>query len=103
MAQFLGGRSEIWNERATKKEQMKLLAELTKEEKNILKRYIDKGTKSLDLNIQNGVVSRLLGIGFLKLAFKVSYGGSKGSFTFPVNIQDWLWKELEKNPHYLSE
>ena len=78
------------------------LKELTPEEKDILRRYIESDTKAQDLNIQNGVVGRLLKIGFLELGFSVSYGGRLGSYTFPVNMQDWLWKELKKHPEYLQ-
>jgi hypothetical protein len=89
-------------EQSIRKERIRLLAELTPEEKYILRGYIKKNTKARDLDIQNGVVSRLLAINFLTLAFQVSYGGNRGSFTFPVNMQDWLWKELNENPKYLS-
>lgn len=84
------------------KDLIQKLKELTQEEKDILRRYIEGDTKTQDLNIQNGVVGRLREIGFLELGFNISYGGMRGSFTFPVNIQDWLWKELKKHPEHLQ-
>lgn len=81
---------------------IKYLQKLTDEEKSVLRLFIDNETKTQDLNIQNGVVGRLMKISFLELGFNVSYGGHRGSYTFPVNIQDWLWEELKKNPEYIE-
>ncbi|MFV1977614.1 MAG: superinfection exclusion B family protein [Candidatus Scalindua sp.] len=80
----------------------KRVSDLTPEEKEVLRTYIDKNTRSCDLNIQNGVVSGLMSAGFLVLAFKVSYGGTRGSYTFPVNISDWAWEFLRNHPEILK-
>ena len=75
---------------------------LTQEEKEIFKRYINNNTKTQDLDIQNGVVARLRKIGFIFLGFEVSYGGRRGSYTFPVNITDWAWDYLHEYPELLE-
>lgn len=93
---------EKYQEFLVHKELMQNLKELTPEEKSVLRQYLESDTKAQDLNIQSGVISRLIKIGFLELGFNVSYGGGRGSYTFPVNIQDWLWKELKKNPEHLQ-
>ena len=80
----------------------KFLTKLTKDEKGILRLFIDNGTKGQNLNIQDAVVSRLIKIRFLHVAYKMSYGGRMGSHTFPVAIDDWVWDELKKSPEYLE-
>ncbi len=85
-----------------RKLRLERISKLTPREKEVLKIYIKGNTKAQDLNIQDGVVGRLLAIDFLVLAAPVSYGGSRGSFTFPVNIQDWLWDELCENPDHIE-
>ncbi len=94
-------KQKITNHQLTK-ENIKKIDKLTTEEKNILRSYIDIDIKTQNLNIQDGVVSRLLKIGFLYLGFEVSYGGRMGSYTFPVNINDWLWDYLRENPSKLE-
>ncbi len=85
-----------------RRQRLDLITKLTPEEKELLKLFIEGNTKAQDLNTQDGVVGRLLAIDFLVIASSVSYGGRRGSFTFPVNIQDWLWDELCENPGQLE-
>lgn len=93
---------EAKKEKEAKKQAEKKLKNLTPEEKEILRYYINNNTRSQDLNIQNGVVSKLLSDGFIYLASQVSYGGMRGSFTFPVNINDLVWAYIHKNPEVLN-
>ncbi|MFV1950331.1 MAG: superinfection exclusion B family protein [Nitrospinota bacterium] len=76
--------------------------DLTPGEKAILKYYIKNNTRTQDLSIQDGDVSKLISDGFLYLASQVSYGGMRGSFTFPVNITDWAWNYIRRNPDVLE-
>ncbi len=78
------------------------LKDLTPTEIEILRYYINNNTRTQDLSIQNGDVSKLISDGFLYLASQVSYGGMRGSFTFPVNITDWTWNYIRKNPDVLD-
>jgi Super-infection exclusion protein B len=80
----------------------KRLAKLTQEEKGLFLEYLNNDTRSRDLNIQNGVVGGLIKCGFISLAFNCSYGGIKGSYTFPVNINEWVWDYLKENMHLLD-
>ena len=78
------------------------LKDLTPGEKEILKYYIVINTRSQDLDIRNGEVSKLISDGFLYLASNVSYGGRRGSFTLPVNINNWAWDYLRKERELLD-
>lgn len=78
------------------------LKDLTPSEKEILRYYLEKYTRTQDLSIQNGDVSKLISNGFIYRASQVSYGGMRGSFTFPVNITDWTWNYIRKNPSVLD-
>lgn len=89
-------------EQEKKREAEEKLNKLTPGEKEILRYYIQYNTRSQDLNIQNGEVSKLLSDGFIYLASNVSYGGMRGSFTFPVNISDWVWEYVRENPEVLD-
>jgi len=84
-----------------KRHLMQKLRELTPEEKSILRQYVEADTKARDLNIQNGVVNRLIKVGILELGFTVSYGGRMGSYTFPVNLRDSAWNQLKEHPDLL--
>ena len=76
--------------------------DLTPGEKSILRYYIENNTRTQDLSIQNGDVSKLISDGFIYCASQVSYGGMRGSFTFPVNITDWTWNYLRQHPKVLE-
>lgn len=89
-------------ERRFLRQQLRFLGKLTQDEKGVLRLFIDNGTKAQDLNIQDGVVRRLMKIRFLHLAYTISYGGRKGSHTFPVAIDDWVWDEIKRSPEYLE-
>ena len=78
------------------------LKDLTSGEKEILKYYIVNNTRSQDLDIQNGEVSKLISDGFLYPASNMSYGDRRGSFTFPININDWTWDYLRKERELLD-
>jgi len=93
---------ERWNYHILKKERTILLANLTAEEKSILRGYLSNGTKSFNFDIQNGVISRLITTKFLYCASNRSLPNYPSSTVFPVNVQDWLWQELKKNQHYLD-
>ncbi|WP_163833396.1 superinfection exclusion B family protein [Spartinivicinus ruber] len=79
------------------------ISNLTPKEKEILRYYIINNIRTQDLSIQDGNVNILISKGFLILASSVSYGGMKGSFTFPVNITDWTWNYIRKNPNVLED
>ena len=84
-------------ERKLAKWHMKKLESLTPAQKHILNYYFLFQTRTCDLSIQNGDVAQLIADGFLWRASNVSYGG-RGSFTFPVNIADWIWDYGIKHP-----
>ena len=94
--------TELIQRHRISKRRQALIESLTPDEKSVLRGFTENNTKAQDLNIQDGVVSRLVSIGFINLASTVSYGGMRGSFTFPTTIPDWLWEELKNNPDYLD-
>lgn len=74
--------------------------DLTEEEKEILRRFIDGKTRSAHLSLKNGTV-----LGLEKRMFIVRVGqlGTDAiNWSFPFNIQPWAWEYLNKNPHLLD-
>lgn len=75
---------------------------LTNDEKEILAYFLNNNTRTQDLNYQNGNVTHLTSLGFIYRASNVSYGGLRGSFTFPYNISDWAWDYIQKKPEVVN-
>ena len=98
--------TEIKEEEARKiaqlKEAEKNIRGLTGDEKAILIYFLQNNTRTQDLDYQNGNVTRLTNLGFVCRASNVSYGGRRGSFTFPYNISDWAWGYIQENPEVLN-
>ena len=99
---FMRKVNDAYNNFKGVKKAVEKLMDLTPSEKEILKYYLVKNTRTQDLSIQNGDVSKLISNGFIYRAAQVSYGGMRGSFTFPVNITDWTWNYIRNNPNVLD-
>lgn len=84
------------------KRRIEAINSLTADEKTILRYFLEVNSRTQDLNYQNGNVSKLTQLGFIYRASLVSYGGARGSFTFPYNIDDWAWSYLKSNPSVLG-
>jgi len=76
-----------------------LLSNLSKDEKKILKEYIDKDTKTNYYSKFDGVVG---GLEKSKILYISSELGQGPNAMFPFNIQPWAWEMLKKNPKYLE-
>lgn len=76
-----------------------LLSNLSKDEKSILKEYIDKDTKTNYYSKFSGVVG---GLEKSKILYISSNIGQGPGAMFPFNIQLWAWEMLKKNPKYLE-
>ena len=76
-----------------------LLSNLSKDEKRILKEYIDKDTKTNYYSKFDGVVG---GLEKSKVLYVSSNLGQGPGAMFPFNIQPWAWEMLKKNPKYLE-
>lgn len=73
---------------------------LTKDEKEVLRRFIENGTRSTSLSIQDATV---LGLQQRNIIIRVgSIGISGGGFYFPFNIQPWAWKFFNNNKELLD-
>ena len=73
---------------------------LTDEEKEILKIFIDGRTRSANLSLKNGSV---LGLENRMFIVRVGQLGTDViSWTFPFNIQPWAWKYFNENPSLLN-
>jgi len=73
------------------------LRNLTAEERELLAKYVDGGTRSQDLDIRDGVVQGLADAGILYRSASVS----KFYTSFAHNIQPWAWDYLTENPALL--
>lgn len=74
--------------------------DLTEEEKEILRIFINGKTRSANLSLKNGTV---LGLEKRMFIIRVGQLGTDAtSWTFPFNIQPWAWEYLNENPSLLS-
>ena len=88
--------------RAREEKAVQDISSLTGVEKVILRHFLVNDTRTQDLDYQNGNVSNLTSLGFIYRASSVSYGGLRGSFTFPYNISDWAWNYIHEHPEVLE-
>ena len=88
--------------RAIDEKSIQDIRSLTGVEKAILRHFLANDTRTQDLDYQNGNVSKLTSLGLIYRASSVSYGGSRGSFTFPYNISDWAWTYIHEHPEVLE-
>lgn len=75
----------------------KRLQSLTEAEKQVLRFYVDKQTRSNDLYLTDGVVQ---GLESDHIIFRASNIGQ--NLLFPYNINDFAWEYLNKNPLLLK-
>jgi hypothetical protein len=74
--------------------------DLTDEEREILRLFINGKTRSAHLSLKNGTV---LGLERRMFIVRVGQLGTDAiTMTFPFNIQPWAWEYLNKNPHLLD-
>ena len=76
----------------------KRLHRLSSGEKAVLRDYIEKDTKSQNLDITSGVVGGLVASGIL---FASSTIGDL--FAWAHNIQPWAWEYLQKHPNLIAD
>lgn len=83
------------------KKRQKRLHCLTKQEKEILKRYIFNETRTDYFNCNDGVIK---GLEIESIIFRSSNVSSMsyGTFSFSYNIQPWAWDYLNKNTDLLE-
>ncbi len=72
---------------------------LTEDEKEIIRMFINGATRAATLSIQNPTV---LGLERRKIIVRVGNVGATGfGFNFPFNIQPWAWEFYNKNQDIL--
>lgn len=76
----------------------KRLEELTEEEKEVLRYYIQNQTRTNVLRIDDGIIRGLVSSHVIYQAANLG----RLSSGFSHNISDVAWKHLNKNPHLLS-
>jgi hypothetical protein len=98
------GTMSVWNlvqksreEKASQRVLQNRLHSLSKSEKNVLRGYITKNTKSLVLSYMDGVAN---GLELTRIIYRSSTLGSDSGFAY--NIQPWAWEYLKKNPDLLK-
>lgn len=74
------------------------LNSLTKEEKDILRRYISGDTRTQFFAVDNGAIAELASLGIL-ITYVRTYHMMKG---IPYGIADWALKYLKSNSHILK-
>jgi hypothetical protein len=89
---------EWWIKRNFYRQMSKRLDNLTEDEKQILRFYIIKQTKSNFLRIDDGIVQGLISIGIIYRAAPVGYMING----FAHNISDFAWDYLNKYQHLLE-
>ena len=75
------------------------LKSLTKEEKDILRRYMLGVTRTQHFAVENGTVAELEALGIL-ISYVQQYNIIKG---VPYGIADWALKYLKSNSHLLND
>lgn len=77
----------------------RILANLSKDEKELLREYINNDTKTRTFSIQNGTAMGLKAYNVLYMSSNITRGRS---LMFPFNIETWAWEMLKENPKYLK-
>jgi hypothetical protein len=78
------------------------LGKLSREEKEVLRRYFTMGSKSQVLPYTSGVARSLEAAGIIYRASNVSIAGMPGT-PFPYNLQLWAWDYLNAHPEVLAD
>ncbi len=81
------------------RKQSKRLHDLTPQEKKILKMFVENNTRSIPLDVANGVVGGLVSEKIIYRSVNISLRGT----VFSHNIQPWAWNYLRKNPHLIDD
>ena len=81
-------------DRLLMRQRRRRLRRLTKPEKEVLRGYINDGTRTRYLRISDGVVGGLVAEGILYRSTTLSKSGDY----FAYNIQPWAWEYLNSHP-----
>jgi hypothetical protein len=75
------------------------LHSLTEDEKDYLRRYIEKQTRSCTFALNDGIA---MGLQQRKIIIRASNLGIPGGYSFPFQIQPWAWEYLNKHPELVA-
>lgn len=78
------------------------LTTLSRQEKEVLRRYLDSGSKTQLLSYTGGIASSLEAAGIIYRASNISVRGVPGT-PFPYNLQPWAWDYLNAHPEALAD
>lgn len=79
------------------------LANLTSQEKAILRGFLHKNTKTQTLGMESGVVHGLEVAMILYRSSRVATQWAGPGYGIDYNILDWAWNYLKKNPNLLKD
>jgi len=105
---LIGGLTPVWRIVGTEIREYQIarlgkkrLKNLTPDEKDILKGFIDQNTRTQNLSVGDGVV---MGLTHEAIIYRSAPIGSPapGTAYFDYNIQPWAWKFLQKNADLLD-
>ena len=80
----------------------KALGRLTEEEREILRPYIERQTKTRSLNMESGIVNELVAKGLLFRSSQVATRWPGGAYMVDHNMQPWVWEYFNKHRELLS-
>jgi cytoskeletal protein RodZ len=76
-----------------------ILKNLSKDEKELLREFMDNDTKTRSFSLRNGVAMGLKSYNVLYISSNITRGLK---LMVPFNIQPWAWEMLKENPKYLK-
>lgn len=79
------------------------LADLTSEERKILRGFLHSNTKTQTLGLESGVVQGLVAAGIIYRSSRIGRQWAGRGIGFDYNILDWVWIYLKKNPSLLDD
>lgn len=86
----------LWESRSAEKELAQIIRNLSDQEKDVLRQYIEENITTLYFSFNNGVVGGLVAKNILFRSADVGYG------KFPYNVQPWAWEMLKEYPELLD-
>jgi len=94
---------KIYKKHQTRKRWIKRLHDLSPMEKRILRKYLSEKTRTVHLDITNGVAAGLEAEHIIARFSSVGYPAGVQKILFAYNIQSWAWDYIRKNPEILEE
>ena len=96
---IINGADRLVGHLTTERNFMGVLRNLSADERQVLRGYLESDSKTQYLDIRDGVAGGLLAAGVIYRSTNVA---TPNSFAFGYNIQPWAWGRLKKYPQLLE-